>query len=115
AEQSGCPLVGGDTTRNPKQIALTITVCGQIDPSQALRRDAAQEGDDIWLSGHLGAAFIALQLLNGVLPANPTMLAATRSALERPQPPLAFASQLPGLAHAAIDVSDGLLQDLNHI
>lgn len=115
AEQAQCPLVGGDTTRNPKQIAITVTVCGQLVAEQALRRDAAQIGDDIWLTGQLGAAYIALQLLNKVLPADAQMLAATRGALERPEPPLLFAQQLPGLAHAAIDVSDGLVQDLKHV
>lgn len=86
-----------------------------MDPGLALRRDAARPGDDIWLTGTLGAPHVALQLLTGQLPGQPALLAATRAALERPCPPWRFAQSLTGLAHAALDVSDGLLQDLGHI
>ncbi len=88
---------------------------GQVRPEQALRRAAARVGDDIWISGTLGAADIALRLLQHTLPDNPALLAATRAALERPWPPWGFAQQLAGVAHAALDISDGLAQDLGHI
>src|SRR5690606_14005848 len=115
ADAAGCPLVGGDTTRSPDGIVISVTVLGQVEPGRALRRDAARPGDDIWVTGTLGAAHAALQWLTGQWPAHPDLLAATRAALERPCPPWAFAQKLPGLAHAALDVSDGLLQDLGHI
>jgi len=115
AAASSCPLVGGDTTRSVSGIVLSVTVLGQVDPALALRRAAARPGDDIWITGRLGAADVALRLLQGRLPSDPALLGATRAALEWPQPPLVFAQRLPGLAHAALDISDGLLQDLRHI
>ncbi len=115
AEASGCVLVGGDTTRGLGGISISVTVFGEVAAAQALRRDAAQAGDDIWVTGCLGAAAIALQLLDGTLEPQPSLLAATRHALERPEPPMAFAQSLAGLAHAAVDISDGLVQDLGHI
>ncbi|HEU0230130.1 MAG TPA: thiamine-phosphate kinase [Burkholderiaceae bacterium] len=115
ADEAGCPLVGGDTTRSPWGVVISVTVYGQVDPARALRRDAARVGDDIWISGTLGAADIALRLLQGKLPLDPGRLAALRPALERPQPPLRLAQALAGVAHAALDISDGLAQDLGHI
>lgn len=114
AEAAGCPLIGGDTTRS-NDIVVSVTVFGQVDPRLALRRDAARPGDDIWVTGTLGAPHVALQLLMGRWPEQPLLLAATRAALELPSPPWCFAQALPGLAHAALDISDGLLQDLGHI
>lgn len=115
ANASGCPLVGGDTTRSPQGVVINVTVFGHVRRVTALQRRAAQVGDDIWLTGQLGAADIALRILDGRLPDNPDLLAATRQDLEIPQPPWGFGAALPGVAHAAIDVSDGLVQDLNHI
>ena len=115
AAQSGCPLVGGDTTRSTSGIVISVTAMGHVDRSLALRRSAAQVGDDIWVSGFLGAADVALDLIEGRLPADADLLAATRTALEMPRPPLRFAPQLCGVAHAALDISDGLAQDLGHI
>jgi thiamine-monophosphate kinase len=111
----GCPLLGGDTTRSSSGIVLSVTVFGSVPPDRALRRDAACDGDDIWVSGALGAADIAYRLLDGQLPADASMLAATRAALERPTPRVELGAVLRGVAHAAIDISDGLLQDLGHI
>src|SRR5690606_3608682 len=62
AEQSGCPLVGGDTTRSSRDLAISVTVFGSVDARLALRRDAARVGDDIWVSGQLGEADVALRL-----------------------------------------------------
>lgn len=115
AQESGCPLVGGDTTRSVSGITIGVTVFGEIAVGKALLRSAAQPGDDIWVSGTLGAPDIALRLLQKTLPFDAALLAATRSALERPNPPLALAQSLVGVAHAALDISDGLLQDLGHI
>jgi thiamine-monophosphate kinase len=115
AGQAGCPLVGGDTTRSPAGIVINVTVLGEVRPGQALLRSAARADDDIWVTGDLGAADIALQLLQGRLPADGALLEATRPALERPLPPWEFAQGLAGIAHAAIDISDGLAQDLGHI
>ncbi|MGE8545950.1 MAG: thiamine-phosphate kinase [Alcaligenes sp.] len=115
AEQAQCPLIGGDTTRSPQGVVISITVLGEVRPGQALLRSAARPGDDIWLTGTLGAADIALRLLQGRLPADPDRLAQCRPALEQPWPPYRLGHALCGLAHAAIDVSDGLVQDLGHI
>lgn len=115
ADATGCALVGGDTTRSPQGIAISVTVMGQVLPHQALKRSAAQAGDDIWVTGTLGSADIALRLLQGRLPLDPGLLRQTRRFLERPQPPCLFGAALAGVANAAIDISDGLLQDLGHI
>lgn len=115
ADQAGCPLIGGDTTRSTAGIVISVTVMGQVRPDQALRRAAAQAGDDVWVTGHLGAANIALRLLQNELPHNPDLLAATRRALEWPLPPWQFGQTLAGVAHAALDISDGLAQDIGHI
>lgn len=110
-----CPLIGGDTTGSALGLTISVTVFGAVQAGQALRRDAARPGDDIWVSGELGAADVAYRLLDGQLPADPLRLAATRRALEWPQPRVGLGLALAGLAHAAIDISDGLLQDLGHI
>ncbi|MGB6103759.1 MAG: thiamine-phosphate kinase [Pusillimonas sp.] len=115
ADRAQCPLVGGDTTRSATGVVINVTVMGQVRPGQALLRGAAAVDDEIWVSGQLGAADIALRLLQGRLPADPALLAATRQALEWPEPPWQFAQTLAGVAHAALDISDGLLQDLGHI
>ncbi len=112
-----CELIGGDTTQGPLNIC--ITVFGEIDlidgKSQALLRSGAQVGDDIYVSGTLGDARLALELLRGTLPASVAMLAQSRPRLEQPTPRVALGLALRGLASAAIDVSDGLLGDLGHI
>lgn len=115
ADAHGCPLIGGDTTRSAHDLAISVTVFGAVPAGQALRRDGAQAGDDIWVSGELGAADVAYRLLDGQYPANDALLAATRPALEWPQPQVPLGLALRGIARAAIDLSDGLLQDLGHI
>jgi thiamine-monophosphate kinase len=115
ARQAACPLIGGDTTGNPGALAISVTVFGAVRPDAALRRDAARVGDDIWVSGVLGDADIAYRLLSGQMPADDALLRRTRPALEWPQPRYALGQALAGVAHAAIDISDGLLQDLGHI
>jgi thiamine-monophosphate kinase len=112
ADAHAIPLVGGDTTRGP--LNLCITVLGSVAPELALRRDGARPGDEIWVSGELGDARLAVETLMGnagmgELPDG----AAAR--LHRPQPRVALGLALRGIASAAIDVSDGLLGDLSHI
>lgn len=112
ADAHGVELVGGDTTRGPLNIC--ITVLGEFEPGQALRRDAAQPGDDIWVSGDLGGAALALRHLRGELDLG-EYAASCLERLQRPQPRVELGLRLSGLAHAAIDLSDGLLADLGHI
>lgn len=117
ADAHACPLVGGDTTRGPLNIC--ITVLGEVRAGQALRRDAARAGDDLYLSGRTGEARLALELLLGtgwaIAHTPPDALPRLRARLERPVPRLALGQALAGLAHAAIDLSDGLAGDLGHI
>jgi thiamine-monophosphate kinase len=113
AERHGCALIGGDTTGGP--LNLCITVFGSVPPQAALRRDAAQAGDDIWVSGTLGDARAGLGIRRGEWSADAGDAAVFRRALERPEPRVALGVGLRGVAHAALDVSDGLAGDLKHI
>lgn len=112
ADAHAIPLVGGDTTRGP--LNLCIAVFGSVAPAQALRRDGARPGDEIWVSGELGAARLAVEALNGNADFG-ALPAAAALRLHRPQPRLGLGLALRGIASAAIDVSDGLLGDLAHI
>ncbi|MFZ6689240.1 thiamine-phosphate kinase [Undibacterium sp. SXout11W] len=113
ADQHQCRLIGGDTTKGPLNICITIF--GELPPSAALRRDAAKVGDDIWVSGNLGDARLALAGYWRELELNPTeqLQAATR--MHQPTPRIALGIALRGIAHAALDISDGLVGDLGHI
>ena len=106
-------LVGGDTTRGP--LCLSVTMLGEAPAGTALRRDGAAVGDDVWVSGAPGRAALGLAHLQGrvVLPA--AAAADCIAALQRPQPRVALGLALRGVASACIDVSDGLLADLGHI
>ncbi|MVW80848.1 thiamine-phosphate kinase [Bordetella sp. 02P26C-1] len=115
ADTHGCALIGGDTTRSSRDLTISVTVFGAVAAQHALRRDGARVGDHVWVSGALGAADIAYRLLDGQLPADEERLAATRRALEWPMPRVELGLALAGLAHAAIDISDGLVQDLGHV
>jgi thiamine-monophosphate kinase len=117
ADAHGCELVGGDTTRGPLNIC--ITVFGEVPPALALRRDRARAGHDVWVSGTLGAAAWAVA---GRLrpdpdaPApDPALTAAALRRLDRPQPRVALGLALRGVGAAAIDLSDGLAGDLGHV
>lgn len=109
ATQHDVALVGGDTTRGP--LSICVTVHGFVDPTRVLRRDAARAGDDIWVTGTLGDAAGALSRWQSGLAIDPPL----RSRLDRPLPRIAAGQALAGIAHAAIDVSDGLLADLGHV
>ncbi|WP_374621774.1 thiamine-phosphate kinase [Pandoraea sp.] len=113
ADRYACPLVGGDTTRGPRN--LCVTVFGSVPNDQALRRDAARPGDDIWVSGTLGDARLALGAMRGEWSLQDADLALARRAMDWPEPQVALGLALRGVAHAALDISDGLLGDLTHI
>ena len=113
ADAHGCELVGGDTTQGPLNIC--ITVFGELPRGQALLRSGARAGDDLYVSGTLGDARLALEVLRGKVAAPAALLAAARLRLEQPTPRVALGLALRGVATAAIDVSDGLLGDLGHI
>ena len=106
-------LIGGDTTGGP--LTLTVTILGEVPTDEALRRDLAQEGDDIWVSGWLGEAALGLRALMGKIDLPQDALSICRAALERPVPRVELGLALRGVAHAAIDISDGLIADLGHV
>ena len=117
ADAHGCELVGGDTTRGPLNIC--ITVFGEVPVvdgcSQALLRSGARPGDALYVSGTLGDAALALDVFLGRLSVPAAVLDTARLRLEQPSPRLALGQALRGIASAAIDVSDGLQGDLGHI
>jgi thiamine-monophosphate kinase len=105
ADRHGLDLIGGDTTRGPL-LTISVTAIGEVPSGVALYRASARPDDDVWVSGELGAASLGL-----VHPEIPE--AAER--LHRPEPRVELGERLRGLARAAIDVSDGLAGDLQHI
>lgn len=113
ADAHDCELVGGDTTRGP--LTLSITVFGEVPRGQALLRSGARAGDDLYVSGHLGDARLALEADSGRLQLPAPVLAAARERLDTPTPRVALGLALRGVATSAIDVSDGLLGDLGHV
>lgn len=113
ADQHQCELVGGDTTQGP--LTICITVFGEVPAGQALLRSGAQVHDDIWVSGSLGDARIALDALLRQHALPPAVLAQARQRLEQPTPRVALGLALRGIATSCLDISDGLLGDLNHI
>ncbi len=113
ADQYGVSLIGGDTTRGPLNIAITIM--GEVPTGKALRRNAAQAGDDIWVSGTLGQAALWLQSRLSTLQLSADDARRFAIAMHRPQPRVALGLALRDLAHSALDISDGLLADLGHI
>ena len=113
ADAHGCELVGGDTTQGPLNIC--ITVFGEVPAGQALLRSGARAGDDIYVSGTLGDARLALEALLGHIHLPDELLAQARQRLERPTPRVALGLALRGIASSAMDVSDGLLGDFGHI
>jgi thiamine-monophosphate kinase len=117
ADLHNCTLIGGDTTKGPLNIC--ITVFGEVPAGKALRRSGAQVGDDIYISGtevdHVGQARLALEILRGNVEANAVTLEFLRHRLECPTPRISLGEALRGVATSCIDVSDGLLGDLGHI
>lgn len=113
ADQHNIALIGGDTTKGP--LTMSITVFGGIPTGQALRRNRAQAGDDIWVSGTLGDARLALSAIQGKLVLETHAFNQAAVHLHRPTPRIALGMALRDVAHAAIDISDGLLGDLQHV
>lgn len=109
----GCELIGGDTTRGP--LTICITVFGEVPRGRALLRSGAKAGDDLYVSGTLGDAHLALAALQGKIDLPPDVLAAARGRLEKPTPRVALGIALRGIATASIDISDGLAGDLGHV
>jgi len=113
AEAHHCDLIGGDTTRGPLNIC--ITVLGEVPAHLALLRSGAKVGDDVYVSGHLGDARLALEVFRGRLTVPQSVFEQARLRMEMPTPRLALGQALRGIATAAADISDGLLGDLQHI
>jgi thiamine-monophosphate kinase len=111
ARRHGVDLIGGDTTRGP--LAFSVQIMGEAPAGRALRRDGARAGDDIWVSGTLGDAALALAV--GRLGLAPGERRALEAKLDTPAPRVVLGIALRGIARSAIDVSDGLVADLGHI
>ncbi len=113
ADEHGIELVGGDTTAGPLNVC--ITVFGQVPPGQALLRSGAGVGDELWVSGCLGDARLALEVFRGRIALRGEDFEHVRRAMELPQPRVALGLALRGVASSAIDLSDGLVGDLRHV
>ncbi len=109
ADEHSVQLIGGDTTQGP--LSITVTAHGFVPKDQALRRDAAKAGDEIWVTGSIGDAAGGLAQWR----AQGLQSAKLRHRLDRPTPQVNIGIALRGIANAAIDISDGLLADLSHI
>lgn len=106
-------LIGGDTTRGP--LNLCVQIMGEVPVNKVLRRDGARAGDDIWVSGVLGDAALAVAARNRKIRLPARHLAVASRRLDRPTPRVGLGLALRSIARSAIDVSDGLLGDLGHI
>ncbi len=113
ADQYRVELVGGDTTRGPMN--LCVTIMGEVPRGGALLRSGAQVSDEVWVSGRLGDAALALAHLQGRVVLSEADFGACAQALHQPQPRVALGLALRGIANSAIDISDGLIADLGHI
>lgn len=113
ADAHGCELIGGDTTQGP--LNISITVLGDVPRGHALLRSGARAGDDIYVSGTVGDARLALEVFRGKLSLPEAVFRRCRDRMERPTPRVALGMGLRGVATAAADISDGLLGDLGHI
>ena len=113
ADAHGVELIGGDTTRGPRNFCVTIL--GEVPAGQSLLRSGAQPGESIYVSGRLGDAALAVAHWRGRIALADDELAQCDAALSRPTPRVALGQRLRGLATAAIDLSDGLTGDLGHI
>ncbi|MFN3416607.1 MAG: thiamine-phosphate kinase [Caldimonas sp.] len=113
ADAHGCELVGGDTTRGP--LAINVSIFGEVPAGQALLRSGARPGDELYVSGRLGDARLALEVFRGTVSLPGEAFERVRVAMECPQPRVALGLALRGVASSAIDLSDGLLGDLGHV
>lgn len=115
ADRHACVLAGGDTTRSPSGVTISITAIGEVARGRALLRSGAKPGDAIWVSGTLGDAALGLAWLQGTLARDAQAPADAIRRLERPEPRIELGARLASVASSAIDVSDGLAGDLGHI
>ncbi|MDM8567407.1 thiamine-phosphate kinase [Candidatus Halobeggiatoa sp. HSG11] len=106
-------LIGGDTTRGP--LTITIQIAGLISFNTAIKRNGAKPGDNIYVTGTLGDAGLGLAAINQQVTLSKSANQYAISRLNRPTPRLQESHDLLGIAHSAIDISDGLLADLGHI
>lgn len=113
ADVWGVQLVGGNTTRGP--LAISVQVHGFVTESQALRRNGAQVGDLIYVTGTLGDAALGLQSETGIISGSAAQIHTVQQRYRRPTPRIDEGIALRGIAHTCIDVSDGLLADLGHL
>jgi thiamine-monophosphate kinase len=113
AAEFNVDLIGGDTTRGP--LTISVQIMGEVPAGLALKRSGAKPGDEVWVSGRLGDAALALAHKLGQLTLPAEILEQCASALDTPQPRINLGLALRGLAHSAIDISDGLAADLGHI
>lgn len=113
ADRYQVDLIGGDTTRGP--LTISVQIMGEVAVGKALKRSAAKPGDEIWVSGTLGSAAIALAALQGSYSLTEDELDACLPALHMPQPRVQLGLVLSVFGQCAIDISDGLLADLGHI
>jgi thiamine-monophosphate kinase len=113
ADEHGIEVVGGDTTAGPLNIC--IGVFGEVPVGQALLRSGARAGDELWVSGTLGDARLALEVFRGTVALDADAFEAVRARMELPAPRVALGIALRGVATSAIDISDGLLGDLRHV
>ena len=113
AEEYSCPLIGGDTTAGP--LTISITAFGALPKGEAIRRSGAKPGDDIWVSGTVGDARLALAALRHEITLSAEDLHQIERQMHNPTPRIELGMQLRNIASSALDVSDGLLGDLRHI
>ena len=113
ADRFGVELIGGDTTRGP--LTLCVTIIGEVPAGQALLRSGARPGDTVWVSGELGTAAAGLAILKAKFDLPEPERRRAIDALQRPTPRVELGIALRGIASSALDVSDGLLGDLGHI
>ncbi|MBM3564616.1 MAG: thiamine-phosphate kinase [Alphaproteobacteria bacterium] len=111
----GITLVGGDTVATPGPACFTVTALGVVQAGKELHRGGAKPGDDIYVSGTIGDGVLGLHVLQNRLSLPGRYARALKARYHRPSPRIALGTGLIGLAHAAIDVSDGLVADLGHI
>jgi thiamine-monophosphate kinase len=113
ANQYSCPLIGGDTTAGP--LTISITAFGSIPSGKALRRSGAKVGDDIWISGTVGDARLAIAALRHEINVPDSELRQVEHRMHNPTPRVELGIKIREIASAALDISDGLLGDLQHI
>jgi len=113
ADAHACELVGGDTTQGP--LNISITAIGEVPDSQAILRSGARVGDDVYVSGHLGDARLALEAFRGNISLPQSVFDFARQRMETPTPRVVLGQALRCIATAMVDISDGLLGDLGHL